>query len=437
MPISSSDKAQTAIINFYTTALAEEKIPVIKSSRHGKHLRLNYAGDYETVLNKILPCTIIKSNVSLSGTYETKELVIKKDITNASSGDSIYLVIAVSAKGLLKTKQLTPEKLGLAGKTIKKQNFLNTVISEIDKQDIPENIQLFLKDLMLLSGNRHTNITSNQIESITLTDLNIISKDFGEICGAYWFMSIFNKKVDSITFPSVSNIALIDYYANIGKNKIAVSAKSNEGAPPSINSIAEILKTMKYTDIHKEHARQAIIAISDKSVVDGIVEAAKDINTSGYVWLKKNLFKNQDFTAANCETVLSKYKTPEELLLALQPFYSIIKRSASIPIAKRIFDTKAKRYGLIISPLGYSLVDEINKDPIFVEVLNDATKAIIVSQLYMKINVRDRKVDYIVKEFTTGKFNFMYNANAGQPSLKKISFKMVKDPSKNVTKTIG
>jgi len=131
MPISSSDKAQTAIINFYTTALAEEKIPVIKSSRHGKHLRLNYAGDYETLLNKILPCTIVKSNVSLSGTYETKELVIKKDITNATSGDSIYLVIAVSAKGLLKTKQLTPEKLGLAGKTIKKKISLTLLFRKL------------------------------------------------------------------------------------------------------------------------------------------------------------------------------------------------------------------------------------------------------------------------------------------------------------------
>ena len=110
-----------------------------------------------------------------------------------------------------------------------------------------------------------------------------------------------------------------------------------------------------------------------------------------------------------------------------------LNQAHSLMVALKL---KAKRYGLIISPLGYSLVDEINKDPIFVEVLNDATKAIIVSQLYMKINVRDRKVDYIVKEFTTGKFNFMYNANAGQPSLKKISFKMVKDPSKNVKKTM-
>jgi hypothetical protein len=145
-----------------------------------------------------------------------------------------------------------------------------------------------------------------------------------------------------------------------------------------------------------------------------------------YAWLKKNLFKNKDFSAADCEIVLAGYKTPAALLKDLEPFYTLIGRSGSVDIAKRIFDTKAKRWGLIISPLGYSLVDILNKNAVYLSVLNDAANTIVVSQIYIKINKSAKTVSYNVKEFSSSAFKFEYNANAGQPGLKKISFKMNK-----------
>ena len=85
---------------------------------------------------------------------------------------------------------------------------------------------------------------------------------------------------------------------------------------------------------------------------------------------------------------------------------------------------------MIISPLGYSLVDELNNNEVYLSVLNDAAKTIVVSQIYIKINKGNKTVDYSLKEFAASAFKFEYNANAGQPSLKKISFKLDKKATK-------
>ena len=428
--ITTSRQAQSAIIKFYTEGLKKAKVETIKSSRGGPHLRINYSGDVKALLNSILTCTLKETDVSISGSYVTQELTIGKNIDGAKKGDKIYFVLAVSSKGVLKTKQLTPDSLGLSGKKITKSTFLTTAKNNIKNLSVPENIKAFLGELLTVSANPEPKVSDKYIGAISDPDINIIAKDFGELTGAVWFMNQFNKKVDSITYPPEAANPLVDYYANIGKNKIAVSAKANEGAPPSINAIADILRPNSYQQVPKENARKAIIAISDNSTVDGIVEAAKDLKHPGYLWLKKNLFNNKDFTAADCEKVLAGYKTHKSCLAELQPFYDLIGRSGSEMIAKRIFDTKAKRWGLIISPLGYSLVDTLNENDTYLSVLNDAANSIVVSQLYMKINKTQRTISYSVKEFSSSAFKFEYNANAGQPGLKKISFKLDKKASK-------
>jgi hypothetical protein len=429
--IKTDSKVQNTIIKYYTTALDKQKIPVIKSSRGGAHLRINYAGDAKALLSKIHPCTLKATDVSISGSYVTQELTIGKDIKDgtkvvAKNGDKIYFILAVSSKGVLKTKDLTPNKLGLAGKKTTKDSFVKAIKDGLAKMDTPENIKAFLMEMLTASGTAGGTIKSSHIEGISDTDINIIAKDFGEMTGAWWYMNQYNKKATAIEYPAEESAPLVDYYAIQGKTKIAISAKANEGAPPSINAIADILKTMKFSQPKKEAARKAIISISDKSTVDGIVDAAKDLGHPGYAWLKKKFFKGNDFTAEQCETALAKYTKPDAVLADLNPFFELIGRAASRDITKRIFDTKAKRWGLIISPLGYSLVDTLNTNETYLSALNDAAKTIVVEQIYVKLNKSTKTVSYIVKQFSSSGFKFEYNANAGQPSLKKISFKMDK-----------
>jgi copper chaperone CopZ len=422
---------QSAIIKYYSLVIEAKKIPIIKSSRGGLHLRINYPGDVKTLMNSILKCDIAASDVSISGSYVTNVLTIQKDIPGAKKGDSIYFVNAVSSRGVLKTKQLTPNKLNLAGKKIAKNNFIKLAKQSVENVDVPENIKAFLDEIIDASKKQGGRLSDKHINAISDADINIIAKDFGEISGAIWFMTQFNDKLDSVEYPALESEALIDYYVYAGKKKIAVSAKANEGAPPSINAIAAILKTLTYTNKLKESARLAVISISEKSTVDGIVEASKDLQTPGYNWIKQNLFSNKDFTAADCEKVLKNYGSPEAVLKKLQPLYKLMGRSASEEIVKRIYLAKTQRWGILISPLGYHLVDQLNTNDTYLSVLNDAAQSIVVSQIYIKINKSTKNIAYTVKEFSASAFKFEYNANAGQPSLKKISFKMDKKATIN------
>jgi hypothetical protein len=59
---------------------------------------------------------------------------------------------------------------------------------------------------------------------------------------------------------------LVDYICIVktaaGIQEVKISAKANEGAPPSINAIAEILEGVQYSDKKKDAAKNAIISIS-------------------------------------------------------------------------------------------------------------------------------------------------------------------------------
>jgi hypothetical protein len=420
------DKTQKQIINLYRAALETSGVKVgPPSGRFGPNLRIMSAGDPAKLLNAISPCTLTPTDVVRSGQFATLVLTLLKDFGPAKKGDQCYFVQSVRSTGEIRNKSLTPDALGMGGKTINKSLFERVAIEGIGKsKDVNENIKAFLYSLLDASkGNGQ--IKAKQIESISDSDLNVIAKDFGEISGALWYMSNENKSTKAIEFPSASNARLVDYYAVEGNKKIAISAKANEGAPPSIEAIAEILLTKKYGSPAKDGARKAIISIAQSSVIEGIVKASMDLKTKGYQWMKTKVFR-RDWKAADVEAMLAKYKSPKQFLAEFAPFYALIGRTASEKTTDEIFKQKAKRNGLILSPMGYSLVDEMNGNKVFLEVLTDAAQQIKVSQLYIKISKATKRVDYHIKEFDSSKFEFKYNSNAKSPSLKKISFIIAK-----------
>jgi hypothetical protein len=156
-------------------------------------------------------------------------------------------------------------------------------------------------------------------------------------------------------------------------------------------------------------------------VLEGIVRGSAEVKTPGWNALIKLMGNN--ITLASIEIFLSKYKTADELLKVLDPLYKVMGRAASMDITKRIVGNRAKRNGLILSPLAYHLVDMMNADKTYSNVLNEATKQINVSQLYINIYKTQKLVKYNIQEFKDIDFKFEYNGNAGMPGLKKISFK--------------
>jgi hypothetical protein len=427
---------QTAIIVHYVDLLTKKGIKAKKDkARSGglPHIRMDYQGDSAELLNQLWPCTIGESDSSASGSYETLQLTLKKAIPNiAPIGAQCLLVVTVkkAGTGILKTKQLNPNSFGIAGEVIPKAQFIKTIDSAINGlKTIPDTMKIAL-GAVLLASSTASGDTGSSLNSITPSDLKVIEKDFGEMSGALWYMTVHDKAVTAIEFPSAANEALVDYYAIKGKEKLGVSAKGGAGAAPSILTIARILEKKQYKDSNKEKARKAIIAIGTESIVDGVISSAKAIKAPGYEWLKKNMFKG-DFTAADIEPALKSYRSYKGLLADLAGFYKANghgagENAASEAVAKRVFEGGGKRIGFIVGPLGYGVKDELNKDPVFVEVLNDATSSISTVQIYMNIKKEGNKMrcQYDVHGFQTADFKFSYQNSVGNLS-NKISFKMV------------
>lgn len=415
---------QKNIVKYFKAQLKPNtSVKIVEGKRD--HLRIGYSGDVAELLSKIVPVSITSSPIPLSGSYETKVVTLLEPIKDvAESGDQFYLVLAISATGVLRTKQLTVNSLNISTNVnLSRSALIKETNAAIEKAAVPAYIKEVLHSMVEASAGDLA-VQSNYFKEISKSDLNIILKDFGEITGAIWYLSTQSKALQ-VKFPSASNIRLFDYIIkNTDGEETPVSAKANKGAPPSITSIADILKTMTYFG-EKQKAKLAIIAIAEKSTVDGIIEASKDISLPGYVWLKANCFNNRDFTAADCERYLSKFKTIEDMNKALQGFFEVNVKTPKADIVKRIFLTKAKRAGIIISPLGYALVAALNQDPILNQVLNEAAQKIGGKQLYITANQQTKKIEYNIKQFSDSEFKFDYNANSGNPSLKKISFKMV------------
>ncbi len=421
--IKTDSKKQAQIISFYSLALTKKNITLVKASRGGKHLRFSYSGDHKKLLNDILPCEITDTIHVISGKYRTEVLTLKKSIDGAKVGDQIYIVNAVTSRGELRPKELTPEKIGVAtGKEVTRNEFKKKVIQGIDKLNVSIPVKEFMKDLMDSAEDKSGRIKSEHLEQISDSDINVIAKDFGEVSGAWWYLSVYDKSAKGILYPTQSNLRLIDYYATY-KNEpnVAISAKAGKGAPPSIDAIAEVLEKINYTDRKKNTAKDLITAIRNNSVVDGIVKGSAVVMTPGWNMLVKMMGSN--ITPDTIEKYLQAFQTPDQVLLALDPLYKTMNRTASLDITTRIFNSDKKRNGLILSPLAYHLVDIMNKDSTLVNVLNEATKQINVSQLYINIYKSQKLVKYHINEFKDINFKFEYNGNAGMPGLKKISFK--------------
>ena len=101
---------------------------------------------------------------------------------------------------------------------------------------------------------------------------------------------------------------------------------------------------------------------------------------------------------------------------------SVTNRGATSSKIADLVNNKEKLNGIIISPLGYYLTDVLNNDDEFSDILNYAAKQIEAIQVYT--DLKKNSVSFKIKKFEEQDFVWYYNANIGDPSLKKISFKM-------------
>lgn len=325
-------------------------------------------------------------------------------------------------------KMLTPDGLKLAGKIIPRSNFVKEVEKAIQANvTVAPHVKDFMVEIL-----RNSSKTTAAFPKAKLSnkDIAIVAKDFGEITGAWWFLNNYDKEdeVVAIEFPSKSNQKLVDYYA-ILKNKlrVSVSAKSKEGAAPSISSVWEMLKDKRYTptpDTKKVY--DFIGALSENSGREGIVIAAKVINSPIYD-LVGSIIGKKEYEDADLEEWMKAFSDGESALNALnKKLYTKwpdgkVGRAPELETMVKMWKTPGqKKSGAILSPMAYALVDEVNANSKYTSFLTDTVRATKVQQLYIYLS--GNSVRYELRGYAESNFIFEYHSNAAKPDNNKVGF---------------
>jgi hypothetical protein len=323
-------------------------------------------------------------------------------------------------------KVLTPDGLGLGGKTVSKRDYVKTANLSIDQcKLVAPHVKEFLK--LFVSKSDKTNTTfAKAVKDISDKDLAIIAKDFGEIAGAWWFLNNYDNDIVAIEFPARSNEPLVDYYG-VYKNKlkIGVSAKAGGGAAPSISSVWNMIGKKSFSDINDKKVHNFIGAVVNNSGTEGIVQAAKVMGSKLYS-LVGDIIGKSTYTADDIEKWFKQFNDPKVAHDQLtNVFYSKIGKSAKLSTFEEIWKVSSKkRNGAILSPMAYALIDEVNANKKNTDFLTDIVRTNNIEQLYVHLSKTSLK--YELKGFKDSNFIFEYHSNAANPGGNKIGFKLKK-----------
>jgi hypothetical protein len=364
------------------------------------------------------PCVTYKFGGKTCKVRVNFDMLQKPGVKSKTSSDNVKTIA---------NKSLTPDGFGLGGKTILKSSYVREIKLAIDKNNlVPPHIKDFLNELVE-NSNKSKFSTPKASKEISDKDLAIIAKDFGEISGAWWFLNNYtNADVIAIEFPSKSNERLVDYYGVLkNKLKVSVSAKAGGGAAPSISSVWSMIQGKNFNDRDEKLMYQFIGAITENSGTDGIIMAAKAINSDLYRRVGTIIGKPQ-YNAADLEEWLKVFKDGNAAFAALdQHLYSKIKRAANVNTLIEMWKSPSqKKSGAILSPMAYALVDEVNQNPKYTKFLTDVVSSNNIQQLYIYLS--PGSTEYELRGFAESKFIFEYHSNAANPGGNKIGFKLKK-----------
>lgn len=355
---------------------------------------------------------------------------LKKPPLNPSTGSPVKATgTNLNNEKTIKDKSLTPNELKIAGKKIKKSDYIRIVKAAVNASTaVLPHVKVFLIEFLKKSKISNAPLTTGA--GISKKDLAIIAKDFGEIAGAWWFVHNYDTALDYIEFPSAIAEPLVDYYVGYSTSnvKIRVSAKAGKGAAAGLISVWKAIKNKIPSNTKDKEVWNFIKIAADTSIsgIQSLVDCNKYFNSKGYNLIKKNFFENKDFTWEDIEKFIAPYKSATSLYKILnESFYSEIKREpdrGSVAIDK-ILKAGKRKSGIILSPMSYSLMDEVNATKYYTDYLNKVCRSLGIEQLY--VNLTNTTLKYNLKSFAKGEFIFDYHSNAGDPAANKFGFRLI------------
>ena len=389
---------------------------------------------------------------SISGKYKAKLVTITTANTAVAKGDMFFLVNTYTEKGSLKTKDLAPEKFNLTtSKFTTAVDFDNAVNKGIKANTtLPLDIKNTITELYKsVSSNTATKdlipfnaAAKKAMALVKPQDRQAIGKDFGEILSMRWYITqSWASTWKECFFSQISNEALVDFVVmkKEGKEivKKDVSAKFEAGAAPSIGAIVGKIDDVYKAPLANEKVAIGVLkalAADNANTSTKILAAMKTINHPAYKSLQKIISpKNPNFTIADISdhiaAIAKAGKTSDARIklfkAAYKDFYEVLGKNASEDSISVVFSaaTFKKYYSLVMAPMGYALVDYMNKQQVYQDILNKISQQMKTEQVYLDFigeNMRFTK-----KLFSKASFKFAYGANAKDSDNTGIKFSML------------
>jgi len=429
----------------------------IKKSRYQTQINaveVAYPGSIEALLKEAKISGTISDltpteEKSISGKYKAKLITIKAAVASCSAKEQFLIVNTFTEKGSLKTKDLAPDKLLLTDKKFKTlAEFDKAVYAGIKAVKVPNDVKDCISTLYetIAANKTHrdniplSTAAKKPFKAVKPQDKQAIGKDFGEVLSLRWYLTQnFAKGWSECYFSLESNAALVDYVIKIKiGNKIIpvdVSAKFEAGAAPSIGAIVDNIKTVyKNPNAEEKKAIGVLQALASDSgnTSTKILAAYKTLNLPAYTKLKKVVGAKGDFTIDDISKKIQKVadasKSADNRMkmfnTEFKEIYDTLGKNASDDSLKVVFSTPTykKYYSLVLAPMGYALVDYMNKQPIYQEILNNISREMKTEQVYLTFP--GESMGFEKKLFSNATFKFAYGANAKDSDNTGIKFSM-------------
>tara|TARA_R110000803_G_scaffold46198_9_gene97046 strand:- start:2426 stop:3736 length:1311 start_codon:yes stop_codon:yes gene_type:complete len=360
---------------------------------------------------------------SISSKYLTYNLTATKKLPGVEKNVSIPWVnsfagMTASGGQLFKNKELTPDSLGLAGKTLAPAQVMSFVKKALDKR-YEKPIADMLFRLLKHAETRKTSVDIDPSLNMKATDLAKISADYGEILAAIWAMNSLRFK--KVSFPTRSNEPLVDFYGVRLGIEYPISVKSGGGGKVTIqniiNSIEKRAKTANSADLSKEKSLVIFKTVNEYPQKDGMIELHKVMNTKSIKYLSKiSKISVSKMNVKSLTAWISSYSREDQIEL-LKPWWKV--NAHGTPTKQNVLEGPDS-YRLIGSPLGQSIYLILNDNKEIKQSLGNVARQVTLIQA--NVDVSNRKISFQSNYFKDAEFKFSWAGYAGG---NKLGFSMI------------
>jgi hypothetical protein len=410
-------KDLVALKSHIVKILKGQNISTTSSSRGGYHIRFPFEGDAKKFFEKH-NLAVADYNKTISSKFETLSLVTTDDIGKIPIGTQIpwvnnYVGAVKTGSTLFANKALTPDNLGLAGKTVTSRE-ISTIVDNQLGNKFDQSVVEALMHLIEVSNTKRNTIPLTD-NPFTAQDLAKVSADFGEILAAVWSMNALRFR--KAYFPTASNEPLIDFYGVRMGIQYPVSVKSGGGGKVTVQNIIDKIEGRAKTAgsrLDNEASLAIFKIVAQNSMKDQMIKLHQYMETDAIKklgdimdvrWNRITIKSIKDWVGD---------KSNAQLKLLLDPFW----KELNMKLTERIIqgDDKVR---LIISPLGESIWKILNNSKeIKTSLMNIARQ---VALIQVNVDVKKRTLNFEHNFFRDADFEFGWAGYAGG---NKLGFKM-------------